>query len=171
MVCLGPVNIQGHELIPSCIHFLDDPHVPQGILLLLGQGVYPLPVVCQMKFQLVPALAHKLIGKAVGPDAEKSRIVSQWVEHLAVSHPPGHHHIGCRLGLGEHVLDFQAGLDIPFRHIVLTHLCHPLVLQPLALSHTLHDGEGKPFLQPHLNQIDHNIIPAADGCLDGGLAA
>ena len=115
-----------------------------------------------MVFQLFSPLAHQLIGKAAGADAEKGRVVGEGIEDLAVGDPPRHHNVGGRVGLGEHVLDFFAGPDIPVRHPVGRHLLLPLRFQPLAFSDALHDGEGKSLLQSHTDQVDHDVVSGTD---------
>ena len=74
------------------------------------------------------------------------------------------------MGFGEHIFDLLAGPDIPVRHPVGLHLRHPLGFQSLALSYTLHDGEGQSLVQPLGNQIDHNVVTGTDGCLNGCLS-
>ncbi len=83
----------------------------------------------------------------------------------------GHHHIGHGMGLGKQVTDLGQGLDVPVGHIVGSHGLLPAVLKAvfphLALSHRLHDLEGHLGLQPHLDEVEHNVIPAAH-CLQNG---
>ena len=47
------------------------------------------------------------------------------------------------MGLGEHILDLAAALDVPVRHLVLPHGFLPAILETtlgyLALTHSLHD--------------------------------
>ena len=125
---LGPVDINGRKIKASCIHFLDNSHVPQGILFLLGQGVRPFLIIRQIVFQLIPSLAHDFIGKRAGPDAEERGVIGQGIKYLTVGNTPCHHNVGSRMGLGEHVLDFLTGPDIPFRTAVGFHLLLPLRL-------------------------------------------
>ena len=63
----------------------------------------------------------------------------------------------------EHIFDLLAGTDIPVRHALRRHGLNPLILQPLPLTHALHDREGKRWLHTLLHQINHDIIPAAYG--------
>ena len=88
--------------------------------------------------------------------------------HLEVGHSQGHHNIGCRMGLGEHVLDFSTGLDVPLWHIVFLHGYDVAVtlffrnLQPKALPHALHDRKGHLRIQALVHEVNHDVVPTAD---------
>ena len=88
--------------------------------------------------------------------------------YLEVGHPQSHHNVGCRMGLGEHVLDLSTGLDIPFWHIVFLHGCDVAValffrnLQPKALPHALHDRKGHLRIQSLVHEVNHDVVPTAD---------
>ena len=129
--------------------------------------------------QTLTPLAHGLIGEGLCPDAEEGRIVGQRMIDLEISHTPSHHDIGHGMGLGEHVLDLLAASHVPFGHIMLGH--HILPAAPFiafsgghfALPDIFHDTEGIPRREPHMHQIYHDIVTAADGrgqlagaCLD-----
>ena len=68
--------------------------------------------------------------------------------HFEVSHPQGHHNVGCRMGFREHVLDFSTRLDVPFWYIVSLHGLDIAIalffrnLEPHAFPNPLHDGKG-----------------------------
>ena len=88
--------------------------------------------------------------------------------HLEIGHPQGHHNVGCRMGLGEHVLDLSTGLDVPLWHIVFLHGCDIAIalffrnFQPKALPHALHNRKGHLRLQALVHEVNHDIIPTAD---------
>ena len=86
----------------------------------------------------------------------------------------GHHHIGHRVGLGEEVADLGQGLDVPIGHIGLMHGVLPAVLEAalldLALSHGLHDVKGHLRLDALLHEVEHDVVTAAHGGVNGGSA-
>ena len=49
-----------------------------------------------------------------------------------------HHDISDRVRLREHILDLLAGIDVPFRNVLLVHGGLHLLGQTLALSDGLH---------------------------------
>ena len=153
MGSLGPVNVDGQEFKASGVHLLADAHITQRILLLIGKRVGALLVICQIDLQLIPSKTHKLIAEAFGADTEKGRIISQRIKHLAVGNTPGHHNVGRRMGLWGTCIYLLTGPDVPVRHIVGLHSLFPFRLQPLSLSHRLHDGEGQAFLHALADQI------------------
>ncbi len=78
--------------------------------------------------------------------------------------------------LGEHVLDFLTGPDVPVRHAVVFHVLHPLrpvLARPLchnSLPHLLHNGKALFGIHSPVDQINHNVIPAADGSSQGAFS-
>ena len=102
------------------------------------------------------------------------RIIGQRIIDLTVSDTPCHHNIGCRMGFREHVLDLLTRPDIPVRHIVrrssppstpaiVTVPFHFRTTASMILKDML-------TLQPHTDQIDHNIITGTDGRGNGRLS-
>ena len=89
--------------------------------------------------------------------------------------PDGAHQVGHSVGLGEHILDLAAGLDVPVRHLVLPHGFLPAGLEAalghLALTDRLHDIKGHLGLQPLAQQVEHDAVTAADDLRDGAGAA
>ena len=124
-----------------------------------------------MVLQLIAPLAHQLVGKSTRTDAEICRIVRQRVKYLTVRHTPRHHNVSRRVRFREHILDFQAGIDIPLRHIVSFHLLNPLRFQSFSFSDRLHDSEGESLFESFLNQINHNIVSTTDRRLNRRLSA
>ena len=69
--------------------------------------------------------------------------------------------------LREQVLDLPAGFDPPLRHAELLHLFHDAVrprfaLVDGALTHGLHEFERALRLHAHVDEIEHDVVPAAD---------
>ena len=88
--------------------------------------------------------------------------------NLEVGYTQGHHNVGCRVGFGEHILDFSTGFDIPFWHLIGLHsfdLAISLLfgnLQPQALTYPFHDGKGHLRLETRMHEVNHDIIPTTD---------
>ena len=163
MMGLRPVNIDGPELKAAGIHLLYDVHVLHRVLLLLGQGIAAPLIIRHIVSQALLSLAHQLVTERRRADTEVSRIISQRIVDLTVGNSPGHHYVGRRVGLREHVLNQGTGLDIPVLHSRRLHGLDPFRFQTLALSHALHDGKGKARLHAHLNQVEHDIVTGTDG--------
>ena len=107
---------------------------------------------------------------------EIGRIKRQRVMYLEPRDAEGHHDIGRSVRLREEVFDLFAGFDVPFRHLMLAHLLHNalrprLALVDRALSDGLHEFEGTLLRQTALDEIEHDIVAAADGLIDRGRAA
>ena len=64
--------------------------------------------------------------------------------------------------LREHVLNFQAGADVPFGNVCLVHLFLPLIRNAASLTHVFHDFEGQIAFNAHVNQIHHDIVTTSD---------
>ena len=79
------------------------------------------------------------------------------------------------MGLGEHILDLAAALDVPVRHLVLPHGFLPAILEAalgyLALTHSLHDIKGHLGLQTLAQQVQHDAVTAANDLRNGAGAA
>ena len=156
------IDIDRHEGKPPGVHLLHDPHILHGILLFLRQRVPPFFKFLYVVFQLFFPLAHQFIGKRCGADTEKSRVISQRMEDLIPGDPVRHHHVGRRVGFGEHIGDLLAGPDIPFRHVVLFHDLDPLVFKSFSLAHALHDRKRLAALHTLVDQIGHDIVAGTD---------
>ena len=66
------------------------------------------------------------------------------------------------MSLREHVFDLQAGVVIPLRHPRLLHRLLHLRLQSLPLTHGFHCLEGHRRILALADEVNHNIIAAAD---------
>ena len=62
----------------------------------------------------------------------------------------------------EHILDLFTRPYIPFRYIMFSHSCFPLITKPLTFTYSLHDGERETALYPHTDEVDHDIISCTD---------
>ena len=75
------------------------------------------------------------------------------------------------MGLGEHILDLAAALNIPVRHIVLPHGLFPAIFKAalghLTLTDSLHDVERHLGLQPLAEQVEHDAVTAANDLCNG----
>ena len=81
-----------------------------------------------MKTKLLHTEAHFVKVKTVRSNRIIGCIVFLRVENLTVSHSIGHHNIGCRMGLREHIFNFFTGINVPLGHPVLQHMLAPLIL-------------------------------------------
>ena len=75
--------------------------------------------------------------------------------------------------LGEKILDFPAGLDIPVRYTERAHLLFCVSRERsgflyLSLSDRFHRLEGQRRLHADRNQIEHDIVTAADCFINAG---
>ena len=89
---------------------------------------------------------------------------------LVPAQAQGGNHVGRRVGLGEHVLDFKAGIDVPLGHVALLHGLDVLLGEEfggLALSHNLHDFKGHLGLQALVHQVGHNAVTGTDNLGNG----
>ena len=86
--------------------------------------------------------------------------------HLEPRDAERHHNICDRVRLRKQIADLGERLDVPFRHIVLLHRLYPAVLKAalfdLALPHGLHDLEAHLRVKPHGNEVEHDVVAAAD---------
>ena len=169
-MCLRTVNINGHKIITSCIHFLNNTHIFQGILLFFGRSVPFLAYLCHIKLQLFFSHTHQFIGKSCGTDTEVCTVISQRLEYLKPGDSVCHHNVSCRMGFREHIFDFFAGPDVPVRNAMFLHGCDPFITKTFSLTDTLHDGKCQTTLHSLANEIDHNIISGTDCCRNGSLS-
>lgn len=100
-------------------------------------------VILHCRFDRVLIFCHREQIKVRGTDSEIGGVVIQWMMHFEISDAQRHHDVGTGMGFREHVLDFLAGLQIPFRHIVLPHCRFKILGQSFTFTHRFHDLEGK----------------------------
>ena len=97
--------------------------------------------------------------------------------HLEPRDAERHHDIGDRVRLREEVADLGKRLDVPLRHIVLAHFLDPHRPVPclagfdLALSDGFHGLKAHLRVKPHRNEVEHNVVTAADGLQNARRAA
>ena len=87
--------------------------------------------------------------------------------HLEPRDAERHRDIRDRVRLREQILDLPAGFDPPLRHAELLHLFHDAVRPRLALvnsalTHGLHEFERALRLHAHVDEIEHDVVSAAD---------
>ena len=112
---------------------------------------------------------HALVEAALLAAAvEIGRVERKRLVHLEPRDAEGHHDIRRRVGLREKILDLLAGADVPFRHACGLHFLLRAVGQTSALSDGLHDLERPLFGHPAFDEVQHDIVAAADGVVDGG---
>ena len=87
--------------------------------------------------------------------------------HLEPRDAERHHDIRRGVRLGKQILDLFARADVPIGYAGRAHLILRALGQSPALTHGLHDLERALFGHPALNQIQHDIVAAADGLGDG----
>ena len=93
------------------------------------------------------------------------------IVNLVPGHSEGHHHICHGMGSWEHILNLDAGIDIPLRHTVVFHDLQLLVLQRPVLTNVLHYLEGGLVFDALENQIVHNVITGGNNLTHGGNSA
>ena len=74
------------------------------------------------------------------------------------------------MGFREQIGNLFAGADVPVGYAMLLHLVLGPFWKPPALSDRLHDLEGPLFLHAAGDEIEHDIVPAADGLANGSSA-
>ena len=171
---LGLVDVDGVEVeapeIELVAHLQGDHQV-----LLHGGGVLVVFDLADLPLHGVEAGAAVFRVKGLGPDGEEGGVKRQGLVDLEPGDAEGHHHIGHGVGLGEQVADLGQGVNVPLRHLVGPHGVLPPVLEAalfhLALSDGLHDLEAHLGVQAHVDQVEHDVVPAAHGFQNRGGAA
>ena len=104
----------------------------------------------------------------LAPAVKVGGVKGQGLVNLEPGNPEGHHHIGYRMGLGKEVLDLLAGTDVPIRHAGGPHLLFRSLWQAPSLPDCLHNLKRPLFRHATGDQVEHNVIPASNGLVDGG---
>ena len=94
----------------------------------------------------------------------------QRVVDLEEGYAEAHHDVGHGVGFREQVFYLAAGLYVPVRDAVVAHLLLRAVGQAAAFTDGLHDLEATLRLHAPGDQIEHDVVAAADGVLDRGRA-
>ena len=84
------------------------------------------------------ALDHAGRIKTLRADRKVRRIERERLMYLEPGNAERHHDVSHRVRLREHIFDFLAGVDVPFRNVLLVHGGLHLLGQTLALSDGLH---------------------------------
>ena len=115
--------------------------------------------------------------ECLGADGEERRVERERLVHLEPRDAERHHNVCDRVRFREEVTDLRKRLDVPLRHVVLAHLLDPhrpvprLAALDLALSDGLHDLKAHLRVKPHRNEVEHDIVTAADGLQNARRAA
>ena len=174
-VCgIGVVNTNGVKMEAPQIKFVAHLQRHQQVLFHVG-GVLIVLDLPDFLLHRIHAGAAVLRVEGLGPDGEKRSVEGQRLMHLEPRNTERHHHIGHSVGLREQIADLGQRADIPIRHLMLPHSLLPAVLEALflyfALTHRLHDLKAHLRLQPHGDQVQHDIIAAAHRLQNAGRAA
>ena len=115
-------------------------------------------------------MAHHRRVKAVllAPAVEIRGVKRQRLMHLEPRDAKRHHDVCRRVRLREQILDLLAGADVPVRHAGRLHLLLRALGQAASLTDGLHDLERPLFRHTALDEIEHDVVTAADGVVDAG---
>ena len=166
---MGVVDIDRREGKAAQIEFIADLKRGEQIVV-LGAGILVLLDLLQLFLDKLDAVAHHALVEAalLAAAVEIGRVERKRLVHLEPRDAEGHHDIRRRVGLREKVLDLLARADVPFRDACGLHLLLRAVGQTAALSDGLHDLERPLFGHPAFDEVQHDIVAAADGVVDGG---
>ena len=166
---MGVVDIDRREGEAAQIKFVADLKRREQIVV-LGAGILVLLDLLQLFLDKLDAVAHHALVESalLAAAVEIGRVECKRLMHLEPRNAEGHHDIRRRVGLREEILDLFARADVPFRHAGGLHLLLRAVGQTSALSDGLHDLERPLFGHAALDEIQHDIVAAADGVVDGG---
>ena len=110
--------------------------------------------------------------ECLGADGEERRVERERLVHLEPRD-----NVCDRMRFREEVTDLRKRFDVPLRHVVLAHLFDPhrpvprLAAFDLALSDGLHDLKAHLRVKPHRDEVEHEIVTAADGLQNARRAA
>ena len=148
---MGFIQIDGQELIPSGHHFVDD---QQDII----QVVFLLAPVISKGTQLLDPVPDgsnapdcQIRIKISATDSKIGGVKFQRLMELEPAQLDGCDNIGCRMGLGEHVLNLQTAVYVPLGYVVILQHLDPLRgkgFRCLTLTGVLHDLERLLGLDP-----------------------
>ena len=169
---IGPIEINGGKGEASHVELI---HRLQGDkkILLVGCQVRPAAELVDFFADAFGASGHHLGVKTalLAAAIEISTVEGQRLMCLEPGDSKGHHDIGHGVSLGEKISNFAGGFDPPVGNLHLTHqvLCiagEAAALFHLSFSDCLHGFEGEGRLHALTDEIDHNVITAADGIVD-----
>ena len=169
---VGLVEVDGGEVKAPHVHLVHGLHGDQQILLVCREGGAAVHLVDPAPHVVGPAAHHGRVEAALLTAAvEVGRVEGQGLVYLEPGDAEGHHDIGHRVSLGEEVGDLAGRLDVPLRHAERAHLLLRVVregagLLHLALAHGLHGLEGQGRLDADRDEIEHDVVAAADGLVN-----
>ena len=158
--------INRQKFIPAGKHFVNKHKrfkntVVLSCTFLFGFILYLLYLVSYLILALYGGLGFKILTA----HSKYGCIKHKRLMHLEPAKPYSRSDIRSSMGFREHILDFKAAVDIPFRDIMLTHiLLHFFCkkLRCLTLTGYLHDLEGKLRLYPVIEKVGHNRVTGTD---------
>ena len=161
------VHIDWQEGKAPEVVFIDHFHGRQQVLILIG-GIFIGLNGIHVGHNGFHALGHEHRVKAalLAASIKIGGIKGQRMVDLEPGNTEGHHYIGHGVGLGEQIFDLLAGANIPIRYPRVDHFLLRALRQTPALSDRLHDFKGTLLRHPTGNQIQHNIVTAADGLVN-----
>ena len=171
---VGLVDVDGIKVEAPQIELVAHLQRHHQVLLHIG-GVLVVFDLLDLLLYRVQTGAAVLGVKRLGPDGEESGVERQRPMHLEPCDTERHHHVGHGVGLGEQIADLGQGFDVPVRHLMVPHGLLPSLLKAallhLAFTDGLHDLEGHLGVQPHGDEVQHNVVAAAHRLQNGGGAA
>ena len=173
---VGMVQVDGQEGKAAHVELVHRLERDEQIVLVGGAVGLALEVVDLAAHRVGSAAHHRRVKAALlAAPVEIGRVERQRLVHLEPGDAEGHHDIGHGVRLGEEIGDLARRFDPPVRHAHVAHLLLGVAgeiaaLLDLALTHGLHRLEGQRGLHPLLDQIDHDVVAAADGLVDIGHA-
>src|SRR5699024_1942482 len=162
-------NVNGCKGKAAEVEFVADLQGGEKILL-LARGVGIVLNLLDLVPHRLQSTGHHGGVKAIllAAAVEVGRVKRQGMVHLEPGNSEGHHHIGHGVGLGEEILNFLARFYVPRRNARLDHFVLGALGKSPSLSHRLHDLEGALLGHAAGDEIEHNIVAAADGLGDRG---
>ena len=162
---VGAVDVDGVKVEAAAIELVADLERGHQILLDRRRVLVVLDLT-DLPLDRVQSRAAVFRVERLRTHGEEGRVERQRLMHLEPRDAERHHNICDRVRLRKQIADLGERLDVPFRHIVLLHRLYPAVLKAalfdLALPHGLHDLEAHLRVKPHGNEVEHDVVAAAD---------
>ena len=171
---MGLIEINRRKEKAAHVHLVHRLHGDEQILFVCGEVRAAVHLVDASPHIVGPAAhAARVEAALLAAAVEVGRVEGQGLMHLEPGDAEGHHDIGHRVGLGEEVGDLAGRFDVPVGHALVAHLLLGVTgelaaLFDLALTHGFHGLEGQGRLDAHGDEIEHDIVAAADGLVDRG---
>ena len=111
---------------------------------------------------------HRIKAALLTAAVEIGRIERQRVIDLKPGNAERHHHVCHGVRLGEQVFYLLAGANVPVGNAGINHFLLCPLRQSPALSHCLHNFEGALLRHSAGDEVNHNVVTAANGLVNGG---